>query len=184
MIDVEKYEPDYGDWHEFYTPISVCVGDLYTDGWFDLTEESWDFPKYSEEQHARLCEKILNHFWDRDIGVLPPGLWKRKFLEKLREIMPKYIPMYALLAEYPNLFNAGTEYYKARTIYSDFPQTQLGGNEDYASTGNDIEYEKIKQTSILELQDALKRYKDVDEMILDELEELFSCLISVSINGR
>jgi hypothetical protein len=35
-------------------------------------------------------------------------------------------------------------YYKSRNIYSDFPQTLLAGhNQDYASSGNDSEYEKI-----------------------------------------
>lgn len=83
-IDFDSvYEP------EFHSVSNLCLGELYRDGWFDLTEQSWDFPKFSEEQHARLCKKILNHYYMRDIGILPLGAWKREFLRKLDEIMPK-----------------------------------------------------------------------------------------------
>lgn len=182
--DVEEYE--FIDWplyHEYHGVISVCLGELAEVGWFDLTDSSWDFPKYNQAQHELLCAKITTRFWDREICYIPPGLWKRKFLGKLNEIMPKYIRYYELLDQYPQLFGGNSEYYKARNIYSDFPQTQLGGNSDYASTGNDIEYEKIKQKDIITLSDLLQTYKDVDEMILKDLDCMFSGLISVSINA-
>ena len=182
--DVSPYTPiSWPEYHEYHGVTSVYLGELAEVGWFDLSKPEWDFLKYSPEQHTILCNKITNRFWDREIGYIPPGLWKRKFLEKLNEIMPKYIRYYALLANNPNLFGGNSEYYKSRNIFSDFPQTQLGGNSDYASTGNDIEYEKIKQEDILSLQEALDAYKDIDEMILDELDCLFSGLISVSINA-
>ena len=57
-----------------------------------------------------MCDKILNHYYDRDIGILPPLAWKRRFLGKLNEIMPKYIPMYRKLDTSPAMLNATDEY--------------------------------------------------------------------------
>jgi hypothetical protein len=69
-------------------------------------------------------------------------------------------------------------------VFSDFPQTSLvGDSQDYASTGNDVEYERIKQMDPLELEDRLKNYNDVDLAIINEIEPLFSCLFTVNING-
>ena len=39
------------------------------------------------------------------------------------------------------------KYGKKRDMFSDFPQTQLGNNQDYASSGSDNEYEDIENTT-------------------------------------
>jgi hypothetical protein len=102
----------------------------------------------------------------------------------MNELLPKYKPLYEALDKYPSLFNSDSEYYKARNVYSEFPQTQLNGeNGDYASTGNDTQYERIKQMNTLDLFERLRNYKGVDEMILEEMETLFSPFFSVSLNG-
>ena len=179
LMDLKSERPD------FHSVMTISIAELHECGFFDLTREDWDFnPKYSDEQHAKLCEKITAHYWYRDISLVPPGIWKHEFLRTMNEIMPKYMPFYEMLEKYPNLFNSDSEYYKARNIYSDFPQTQLNGNNgDYASTGNDTEYERIRQTNILDLFDRLRNYRDVDAMIIDEIETLFSCLMTVNLNA-
>lgn len=170
---------------DFHATFSIQLCELANAGFFDLTKKSqWKFTQYSDAQHKQLCEKITAHFWFREIALTPPGIWKHEFIRKLNEIMPKYIPLYKQIDEEPALFNADSEYYKARNIYSDFPQTKLNGaNGDYASTGNDTEYERIRQTNTLELAERLKLYDDVDVLIINELEVLFSPLITVSINA-
>jgi hypothetical protein len=147
-------------------------------------KETWNWPMYTDEQDTRVRSKIVSRFYNRGLGILPPGLWKRQFLEKMAEIMPKYILAYKVLDEATLGPGHESEYYKSRNIFSDFPQTQLSGNSDYASTGNDTEYERIRQADILDTMDRLKDYRDVDVMILEDLEELFSCLVSVSVNTR
>lgn len=183
-----RFEYGHGGWSElgeFHDSDSVELGELIEVGWFDLSDKvTWNWPKYNDEQDERLREKINNRFWSRGIGVLPPGLWKRQFLELMAEIMPKYIYMYKVLDEDGNIPGHENEWYKSRNIFSDFPQTQLGGNSDYASTGNDTEYERIRRADVLDTIDRLKDYRDVDAMILDELEQMFSSLISVSLNTR
>lgn len=168
---------------DFHSVVTIQLCELIEDGWFDLTKPDWDFgPKYSDAQHKQLCKKITDHFFMREIAIVPPGLWKREFLRKMNEIMPKYMSWYKLVAERSdqlghsydyitgdgNTNSTGQQlvngksnktvsgensrnekgkddvYYKSRNIYSDFPQTLLAGhNQDYASSGNDSEYEKI-----------------------------------------
>ena len=170
---------------DYHGIVSIQLCELIDEGWFDLSKPEWDFgPKYSDEQHRRLCEKITNHFYTREIAIVPPGLWKREFLRRLNEVMPKYIPLYRLLDEEPEAFGASSEYYKSRNIYSDFPQTQLNGNNgDYASSGNDMEFQRVHQLDILDLAERLNVYKDVDLMVIDEVEPLFSCLYTVNVNA-
>ena len=92
--------------------------------------------------------------------------------------------MYKYLDEYPELLGATSEYYKSRNIYSDFPQTQLNGtNGDYASSGNDMEFERLRQMDILDLAERLRSYDDVDVLIIEEIEPLFSCLLTVNVNA-
>ena len=181
------YIPD--DWdvlsmRDYHAVVSIQLCELADGGFFDLSRADWDFgPKFSEEQHERLCKKITEHYWYREIALIPPGIWKREFLRKMNEIMPKYIAWYKTLADNVQLGTEG-EYYKSRNVYSDFPQTSLQGNsQDYASTGNDVEYERIKQMDPLELGDRIRTYNDVDLAIINEIESLFSCLFTVNING-
>ena len=177
--------PDYDSVieSEFHNVVTFSLGELWKDGWFDLEDETWDFPKYSDEQHKRLCGKILDHYYMRNIGVLPLAAWKREFLRKLNEIMPKYIILYKKLDTSPESFNASDEYYKSRNILSDFPQTRLADNQDYASSGSDAQYERMREGSILDLYEKLQGYDDVDMLIIDELESLFSCLFTVNLNA-
>ena len=169
---------------DFHSVVTIQLCELADAGFFDLSREDWDFnPKYSPEQHEQLCRKITQHYWFREIALIPPGIWKVEFLRKLNEIMPKYMPLYKALDDGTQL-GTESEYYKSRNIFSDFPQTSLRGDvQDYASTGNDVEYERIKQIDPIELQDRLKNYDDVDAAIINELESLFSCLLTVNING-
>lgn len=195
MSDVQKYNEfselfNIDPWfvnggHEYHDVTTVQLGELMEAGWFDLSDkETWHWPLYTEEQDDILRDKIVNHYWSREIGIVPAGLWKRQFLAKMNEIMPQYILMYAALSEDGNIPGHEGEWYKSRNIFSDFPQTQLGGNSDFASTGNDTEYERIKRADILSTLERLKSYRDVDRQILDDLNELFSCLGSVTVNVR
>lgn len=183
MSYMEPYDmsEDYPDFHAVVT-IQVC--ELVDAGWLDLSKPEWAFPRYSDPQHEKLCKKIIDHFYFREIGLVPPGVWKHEFLRKMNEIMPKYIALYRVLDENPNLIGASSEWYKGRIINSEFPQTQLSGsNGDYASSGHDTEYERIRQDDIIELAERLKSYDDVDLMIINEIEPLFSCLYAVNVNA-
>lgn len=168
------------EWHSVNT---IKLSELYKWGWFDPADDTWKWDYYDEDQYNRICTKFLARYSDREIGILPPGEWKRSYIRKLNEIMPKYKLMYKA-AEDINILQESREFNKYRTVNSDFPQTQLAGNQDYASTGIDHESERlIEGDPVNRLIDFNERYRDIDVMILDELEILFSTLLSVSLNA-
>lgn len=178
---------DFEDYHATYS-IQLC--ELINDGWINFDDESWDFDSYQKEgvendreQRDRLWKKFMRRFYFREIGILPPGQWKWEVLRKLDEIMPKYKPLYKLLDEGQNIMQKYGEYGKSRNIYSEFPQTMLGANEDYASNGTDREHEEIYLGEWFEQVEKVKNYDDIDVMILKELETMFSAIYSVNING-
>lgn len=181
MSDVCPWEPT-PDWH---AAVTIQLGELIQAGLFDWENDKslvWDY--YDEEQYKRVCEKIVNRFFYREIGVLPYGAWKLAYMRKMTEVMPKYKQAYRFLDEGADTMSTADEYGKSRDIFSDFPATMLGDNQDYASTGNDRQHETIYRGDWIEKTEELfNRYNDIDVLILNELEPLFSCLMSVSING-
>ena len=176
MIDT-----DYED--EFHSPLTISLGELAEGGWFDLSHPDRDYPKYTHEHHQRLCDKMLNYHYDRDIGILPPLAWYRRSAGRRNELLPMFLPLYCKLDTRPDILNATDEYYKSRNVFSDFPQTQLSGNQDYATTGTDHQYERVHDGTIIDLAERLRQYDDVDLMVVNELEPLFSCLFTVNINA-
>lgn len=181
MIDtIEPYEPE-PDYHAVVT-IQLC--ELVEDGFCDEHLTGWEWPSYSAEQDTRLREKLVDHYWYREISLVPPGIWMHEFVRRMREIMPKYIPLYKLMAESPELYGGSSEWYKGRDIFSDFPQTQLSGdNGDYASSGNDREFQRIRQGDVIDTAKRLTDYNDVDLMIVNDMSPLFSCLFTVNTNS-
>lgn len=183
MVDNFEYA-ELDEYPRFNSVTSVTLGELVQDGYIDWSDGTWEFPKYSDEQDAQLKQKIVEHYKYRDIALIPVMMWKDEFLRTMREIMPKYIYLYGLVDDSPNLIGASSEYYKSRNIYSDFPQTQLSGaNSDYASTGVDMEFERIRQEDIMDIAERLKSYDDIDLMIIKELEPLFSCILTMNLNA-
>lgn len=170
---------------DYHARVSIQLCELIEGGFFDLSDPTWSFPQFSPEQHERLCDKIVDRYYYREIGVLPAGRFKLAFLRKLNEIMPKYIPLYQMLANGTNIMQVSDDYGKSRDVRSDFPQAQLNGkNQDYASSANDREYEDIKTGDWMERAKLVQeQYNDIDVMILDELEVCFSQLFSVNMNG-
>lgn len=168
---------------DFHAVDTISLGELYEEHWIDFSEPSWHWNAYNEEQYNRVNTKIINHYYSREIGVLPPLNWKREFLRKMNEIMPKYIPFYKALEEGSSLLQTSDNYGKNRNVFSDFPATQIAPTtQDYASNANDYEYENITTGDMMEKIKALNNYDDIDYMIIKEIDSLFSCFISVNLN--
>lgn len=180
--------PDYvecepiSDWH---ADVSIQLGELIECGFVDWDAESWAWDAYDAAQKARFEKKFNRRYFFREISITPPGAWKMLLLEKLDEVMPKYKPVYKALADGADLFSEFDEHGKRRNIDYDFPQTALDeSNEDYAATGYDHVYETVRVGDWMQKIAQLKSYNDVDAMLLDECQPLFSCLASVSFNAR
>lgn len=166
---------------DFYSNTSVTLGELADMGFWPSNGDytGWEWDKYDEEQYVRLMSMILEHYYWRELGVMPAYRWRRTFLRRMNEIMPKYKPLYDREKAGVNPLQIEDTYDKGRTIFSDFPATQLTGNADYTSTGTDNESEQVKEGSYTELSNLYaERARTVDVMIIEELDDLFSCLLT------
>lgn len=175
--------PDMQD--EYYSVMSVQLGELIDNDLFDWENDEtlvWDY--YSEAQYTSVCTKFCERFYYRDIGILPYGQWRKEYVRLMNEIMPKYKILYAAIDEGQDILADSDTYGKERIIDSDFPATMLGDNQDFASYGKDREFETIVRGDFIgKTESIVKRYNDIDVLILNELETLFSSLFTVNING-
>ena len=162
-----------------YDGYTITLGEWYEQGFYDPADESWRWDAYSDEQYERLCRKFINRFYFREVGLLPAFRWKMAYLRKLNEIMPKYKELYKRVESGINPLQTEDTYEKSRDIFSDFPQTLLAGDADYASTGNDRELERVTEGSAIDkAMQFAREYQDVDAMILNELEHvLFTSIL-------
>lgn len=193
MSNLQPYDPEegYNDYSDFHAVFTIQMGELIHDGLIDFNDGTWDtqlngqpIKWYNEEQKKRLYAKMEQYYYYREIGELPYLRWKGDLLAKLALLMPKYYLLYQILDKGVDPMQEYDDYGKSRNIYSDFPQTMLSGNEDYASTGNDNQYERIRQGSFIEKMLALAHdYDDVDYLLLKELDTHWYCLLTSNING-
>lgn len=174
--------PNVPDYHAAYS-IELC--ELCNSGFDPFGDSRWaTLDWYSDAQKSRLEEKIKARFWFREIGIVPPGRWRWEFTRVMGEVLPKYKAAYAALDNGTTPLTASDTYEKERTVYSDFPATQLNASvNDYARNANDREHETMTDGDFIAKVEQLRsRYNDIDVCILDELEVTFSCLMTVCLN--
>lgn len=179
------------------------------------------YPIFSESYRERLNELITDRYWNREIGQETPSMFMLALKRKLNEIMPTYNehyktsliaagvdPLQTMSMENESGGKSKTESTgtsvsdseskaASRAVASEFPQTTLSDDGDYASGSQDstsgttakskgdesgstvqdsINTGTVKgsqgQTSMLLLQHR-QTLVNVDLMVLNELEELF-----------
>lgn len=122
-----------------------------------------EYPIFDEAYRAGLNQKILDHYWNQEIGQETIDMWRHAMRRKMNEIMPYYNQLYKseLLKVDPFLtFDSSSENMlsgtqktvseasstaesesgsvgKSRTVASDFPQTRLADDSDYATSAQD-----------------------------------------------
>ena len=171
-------------WNAVYT---VQLGELIEKGVFDwsLPVLDWSKAAYSTEQYGRVCDYFIERFRFREISIEPFYEWATMLHRKLvYELMPKYKNLYANLDDDFDPAQISDRYHKGRSIGSDYPETMLSGNSDYASDGRDEESEDVERGNLLNAyNDYVTSYRHIDQCLLDELESMFIGLFSVSIDG-
>lgn len=127
----------------------------YTDGDIGLD----DYPIFSESYRNTLNTKIINHYYNQEIGLETIPLFRLAIRRRMHEIMPYYNQLYEserLEINPINTVDLSTESggeidstgrgesttvsdteSKSRSVQSDFPQHQLADNNDYASAAAD-----------------------------------------------
>ena len=178
--------PDYSlEPYDFHAIMNVTLGELIQDGYFDYEDEDWKWDYYSEEQYLQVMKKFVDHYFYRELGIMPVRAWKMRYLNFMNEIMPKYKYAYQLLDEGINILQDSDTYTKNRRVYSQFPATQLNTvNQDFASDANDFQSETVVFNNWMDTMKKLKHYRDVDLMIIEDCEQLFSCFFTTHINSR
>lgn len=127
--------------------VIMFYGEETVKGWF-MDYELSDY--LTEDQIAtietaglwtkeKLADKIINHFYMREIGLETPALFKAKLKVMLDEIMEEYLPViYSTAIEYDPLVNVDfTESYSGSdvnsgdslSVQSDTPQSQISKSE-------------------------------------------------------
>lgn len=109
------------------------------------------YPIYDVAYRPILNKKILDHYWNQEIGLETVELFVFNLRRKMNEIMPLYNQFYTsqLLAVEPFITfdtdsttnteseseatNTGTSEAKTRAASSEPPQMQLSADEDYAT---------------------------------------------------
>lgn len=118
-----------------------------------------DYPLWDDAHRPALNRKIIEHFWNREIGQETLSMFRLALKRKLNEIMPLYNQQYEIsaikfnqletvkitnantatgatttTAESSNTSTAGA---KSRAVSQELPQTMLSGNGDYATSAQD-----------------------------------------------
>lgn len=127
--------------------IIMIYGEETVKGWFmDYDLEDYLTPDQIETIETaglwtkeKLADKIINHFYMREIGLETPALFKLKLKATLNEIMEEYLPViYSTAIEYDPLVNVDyTETYTGSdtnsgdslSVQSDTPQGQISKAE-------------------------------------------------------
>lgn len=183
IIDLDTWTGE-NETHALYT---IKLVELVQTGVFDWSrpELDWSSAAYDEEQYDRVCSYFIERYRYEEIALLPVKEWMLSLKRRLiYELMPKYRPLYERLKDGLNPFQESDEYHKKRSITSDYPETILSANADYVSDGVDIEYETIREGNIAEMAVNYRdMYRDVDNMLLDELEIMFIQIYTANVNG-
>lgn len=173
---------------DYHAVTTITLGELLVPGGIDWTTPQWSWrdDAYDDTQYSRCCAKIENRYYDRELGVMPPGRWRRHLLRLIAEIMPVLKPLYELAAGNPGIFMSDADtWHKTRTVFSDFPATQLQSGQDYASNATDMEYETVTNGNYMDKVKAIRQgdYVDIDVLLLEHLDTCFSPLWTVNINN-
>lgn len=130
---------------------------------YDIGLQPVDYPIYDEAHRPDLNKRILDHYWFYEIGAETVEQFRFFLNRKMREIMPYYNQLYLSTrlqfdplkqidystishstvgsttrnTEHGSATQSSDTVANARTVQSDFPQTQLAGNKDYASSAAD-----------------------------------------------
>lgn len=186
--DINHYQP-CESYDEFHGVMTYTFGELLdVPGGVDWKSSAWSWRDvaYDDTQYTRCCKKIENRFYDRELGVMPPSRWRRHFLRLIQEIMPTLRPLYTLVDTNPDIMLSDSDvWHKTRTVFSDFPATQLAENQDYATNATDNQYETIANGDFMDKVNRIRNgeYVDIDVLLLDHLETCFSPLWTININN-
>ena len=157
---------------------TITLGELITSGLLDFESETFDFESYNDEQRARIFKKITDRYYLAELSVTPVGAWAHVLVAELNKRSPKANMMYKILDYTDDFTKGGGEHKQNRLVFSDFPQNQLSGNQDYATNANDFEEIIDRTNSADEIMRAFGGYFDPDEYLVFGVRSCFLPILS------
>lgn len=160
------------EWSRINATFTIVFGELVEkeyDWGQDVYMGSW-----SDDRRIKLNEYIINHFYYREISLVPLAKWRRKMISKLNLILPKYDFILNRIDDDINIFQDSLSKSKERNLHSDFPQSELKGDSDYATNSDDVEkLEEVEGNTLDTILKLYEEYESVQKKIIDELEVMF-----------
>ena len=172
--------------------VTITIRDLL-DGGFCLFDTEDRYPIWDENHRAELEKKIIEHYMFRQIGFETAGRFKFELNKLMREIMPRYIKIWATTQyKYNPIENynmregsVDTAESKSASRFSDTPQGSIDNLDKYLSSANKDEGDSkseheawrngnIGVTTTQQMIEAERKVTiDVDMMIIEDLNPLF-----------
>lgn len=182
MNRLNDYIKSEQKWRDFHAVSTIHFGNLIDSGW-DWGRNEW--PAFNDEVRERVNKKIEDRYFFREICEVPPARFKLFLLRKLREIAPKYNIIYKVIDdERLDILETGQYYDKGRNVFSEYPQSQIQGESDYATNADDKELKGKRTGSITDLLvDFENRYNDTDVLLINHLEVCFLSMTTLNMNG-
>ena len=119
----------------------------------DIIEEaapkifSFDFPLFDNSYRSELTQKIIRHYYTREIGFETYGLFKLKLQTKMNEIMPYYNQLYeSALLELEPLGNYGFRKTSQGTTTDTNTTTHSNTGSTASTTTNETATENTTET--------------------------------------
>lgn len=157
---------------------TITLGELITAGLVDFESSIYDFQSFNESQRGRIFAKIQDRYWTAELAILPIGKWAHFLRAELNRRAPKANMLYKILDDTDRLTRGGSEHKQNRLVFSDFPQTQLSGKQDYATNANDFEEIIDRTANPEEIMRAFDGYFDPDEYLVLGVRSCFIPLLN------
>lgn len=141
---MSKYTTEVRFICENYAGLVDSVGYEAIDNVLDMSRDKvfdFDFPIFDETYRAVLENKILKHYYTREIGAETVGLWKFWLNTRLNEIMPYYNQLYnSELIKFNPMYDVDltTTHQKEDNRHDSVAESELKvGNKDTEYINND-----------------------------------------------
>lgn len=168
---------------DFHSRNTIIFGSLLESG-FDWGRNDWSAYNISEEAmialRPRINEKVEDRFFFRELGMLPPGAFKKHLKSRLSEAVAKHGVLYQKIFDGLDFADVNFEEMKYRQINSEYPQAQLmPKQEDYASNAIEHAYDKkLNEKRFATFQNFYQSIEEPDGQVLKDIELCFSQLLS------
>lgn len=132
------------------------VNEILAESWAKIFD--FDFEVFDPEYKSVLCQKILKHYYTREIGFETVGLWKLKLDMRMNEIMPYFNQLYrSTMLEFNPLYDM------------DYRRIHEGSDESQTDTNTVVQNTQNRDDNRVDT--AMEMYSDTPQGALTNVEK-------------